>query len=99
MDKATSARQLLSSDMTDNTAQLRQKLKTYNWSSDKDYQLACIAFSKLFADYISQLKLPKLLTHEQALDSNWLTEEADAYNQALTDTTAILAKAVAELRK
>ena len=28
-------------------SELRTKLKGYNWTSDKDYQLACIAFREL----------------------------------------------------
>ena len=30
-----------------NQSELRKQLKTYNWSSDKDYQVACIAFKEL----------------------------------------------------
>ena len=36
-----------------NQSELRKQLKTYNWSSDKDYQVACIAFKELItANYI-----------------------------------------------
>lgn len=40
---------------TNNTPErdeLRQKLQKYNWSSDKDYQLAVIAFKELNASHI-----------------------------------------------
>jgi len=49
--------------MTDKTPQtkseqeLRDRLKTYNWSSDKDYQLACIAFKELFTHELELAKI------------------------------------------
>jgi hypothetical protein len=47
--------------------ELRGKLKGYNWSSDKDYQLAVIAFRELVPAQINSL-LDKLEAQAQTAD-------------------------------
>ena len=93
--------------MTDNTAQLRLKLdQLYNESIQMSRLRTGSPITHMIdgtleaiADHISQLELPKKKTNK-ANDFEILkpmTPSEDGFNQALTDTTAILAKAVEEL--
>ena len=51
------------------------KLQKYNWSSDKDYQLAVIAIKELLEDYKSPQEVSALLSKAMMDTKSFLKED------------------------